>query len=448
MVNSMTLKNLLFILSTTLCSININANVYQIGSNKSYLTPNELYAANVLQNGDTIEIDAENFTGQDALAVWFANDLLIRGIGGKPHLIANGQYIFGKGIWVLAGDNITVENIEFSGAAVPDKNGAGIRLDGKGMTIKYCYFHNNENGILTTNNTSGDILIEHSEFGYNGFGDGYSHNIYVNSASTFTFRYNYSHHANVGHTLKSRAAENYIYYNRFTDEATGIASRLIDIANGGFTVIMGNLLMQGINATNNNLIGYGLEGLSNSNSQLHAINNTMVNKRVNSCIYFWIQNGTPIATVRNNIFAGTGTLIQGSVTANSNNYVSVNIENVAFVDEANYDYKLTANSPAIDFGSAVAAANETALTPNKAYLHPNSFTNRVVSNGTIDAGAYEFGNNVIPATAANCQMSVQIGDICVKNSDYGLIMTAPNGNCFRLKISNTGALTTELVDCE
>ena len=83
--------------------------------------------------------------------------------GRHPKLDADGQYILGKGIWVLAGNNITVESIEFFGATVPDHNGAGIRLDGVGMNVQRCFFHDNENGILTSNPYAGEIIIEHSE---------------------------------------------------------------------------------------------------------------------------------------------------------------------------------------------------------------------------------------------------------------------------------------------
>ena len=69
------------------------------------------------------------------------------------------------------------------------------------------------------------------------------------------------------------------------DEQNGESSRLIDLPNGGFSIVMGNLLMQGNNAQNNNLVGYGLEGLSNTLSEFYFINNTLVNKR-NSLVYF------------------------------------------------------------------------------------------------------------------------------------------------------------------
>jgi len=369
------------------------ATTYHIGSTRTYVSPRALYNANIVQNGDIIEIDAETYTGNAALAVWNKDNLIIRGIGGKPHLVANGQYIFGKGIWVLSGDNITVENIEFSGAAVPDHNGAGIRLDGNGLTVRNCYFHDNENGILTNNSNVGDILIEHSEFNHNGFGSGFTHNLYIGHVNKLTFRYNYSHHANIGHNLKSRANENYIMYNRIMDEQTGRSSRLIDLPNGGFSIVMGNLLMQGPNAENNNLVGYGLEGLSNTNNELYVINNTLVNKR-GTCNFVQIQNGTTIANITNNIFTGIGNLINGTTTTMLNNIVDTTISNIDFVDEANYDYHLNANSPAINVGTAVSSVNGNSLTPDMHYIHPTTFVARP-SGTTIDVGAYEYDTTAL-----------------------------------------------------
>jgi len=222
---------------------------------------------------------------------------------------------------------------------------------------------------------------------------------------------------------------------------------LIDLSNGGLSIIMGNLLMQGELATNNNLIGYGLEGLTNSTAELYVINNTMLNKRAASCIFLWIQSGTSVANVSNNIFAGTGTILNGTTTTYSNNYINTNINTINFVDEPNFDYDLNEFSPAVDFGTTLPSAGGTSLAPDKVYVHPTNFDARVVSNGTIDAGAYEYGSNVIPPAATNCENSIEMGDFCVENSDYGVILTAPNGNCYRLKVNNSGALTTEPVDC-
>ncbi len=384
----------LTILTVLLLGISITqAAVFEIGPDKTYANPNSLYLANVLSIGDTIEIDAHSYSGIEALAVWQADNLLIRGIGGKPKMIADGHSIWGKGIWVLAGNDITVEHIEFSGATVPDHNGAGIRLDGTGMTIRYCYFHNNENGILTSNPEAGNILIEYSEFNNNGYGDGLSHNLYIGKVNKLIFRYNYSHHAKIGHNLKSRANENFILYNRIMDEETGNSSRLIDISNGGFTIVLGNLLMQGPNAENNTLIGYGLEGLTNSAAEFYAINNSMVNKRVASCRFFHLHPEANIAYAANNILAGSGTLVDGNLTVNLNNLIINNIDSVYFSNEQEYDYRLSILSPAINGGIGLADVSGHSITPNEVYLHPQNHEPRILEN-EIDIGAYEFNTNI------------------------------------------------------
>lgn len=383
---------LLIFLAFLLLQSTLSAAIHQVGANKPHTTPNALYLANVVQDGDTIEIDAALYSANAALAVWQKHNLLIRGVGSsRVHLEVDGQYIWGKGIWVLAGNNIRVENIEFSGARVPDKNGAGIRLDGVGMQVRNCYFHHNEMGILTSNPGAGEIRIEHSEFGYNGYGDGYSHNVYVGRVAKLIFQYNYTHHSKIGHTLKSRANENIVLYNRLMDELDGESSRLIDLPNGGLAIVMGNLLMQGPLAENNNMLGYGKEGLSNAGPhEIYVVNNTFVNKRA-TCLFIDLNAGTALARAANNIFTGGGTVVAGAPMMSVNNLLVPAIADVLFADEAQYDYRLLAGSPAIDFGFAQGPAQGYALTPEAMYQHPLQFIQRSIINGAIDAGAYEFG---------------------------------------------------------
>jgi len=382
------MKNYIYTLLICLTTSIAYSATYKVGSSRTYTSPNALYVADILQDGDIIEIDAEEYKGTEALAVWMQNNLTIRGMGGMPHLIAEEQYIWGKGIWVLAGDNITVENIEFSGATVPDQNGAGIRLDGIGMTVRECYFHDNEDGILTTNTFDGNILIEYCEFDNNGFGDGQSHNIYIGHCNELIFRYNYSHHAFIGHNLKSRAQDNIILYNRIMDEESGESSRLIDLSVGGFTIIMGNLLMQGNNAPNKNLVGYGLEGLTNENNEFYFINNTCVNKRQASGQFLDLAAGAATVKVANNIFAGIGEVINVADAEMSNNINNTSIGDLLFIDEAQYNYSLATNSPAIDMGIDVGEVNGYSLRPENVYEHPTNFTQRII-DGPIDVGAYE-----------------------------------------------------------
>ena len=202
----------------------------QVGPGQQFNRPSDV--AKLVADGTIVEIAAGVY--QDDVAVWRANDLILRGVGGKAHLQmiqriglqSGNDQKNGKAIWVIAGNNVTVENMEFSGAKVSDRNGAGIRAEGADLTVRHCYFHNNENGIL---GGKGNVVIEHSEFAYNGHGDGRSHNVYIsNPVDELIFRFNYSHHADIGHNLKTRAAVNYILYNRLIDEAEGRSSYALE----------------------------------------------------------------------------------------------------------------------------------------------------------------------------------------------------------------------------
>jgi hypothetical protein len=46
----------------------------------------------------------------------------IRAVGGRARLRADGAHAEGKAIWVIKGNDTTIEGVEFSGAEVPDQN--------------------------------------------------------------------------------------------------------------------------------------------------------------------------------------------------------------------------------------------------------------------------------------------------------------------------------------
>ncbi|HVJ14121.1 MAG TPA: right-handed parallel beta-helix repeat-containing protein, partial [Polyangiaceae bacterium] len=217
------------------------ADTLTVGPAGDHATPCAAFAA--AADGDLIEIAAGDYEG-DVCAVT-PSGLTIRGVGGLAHVDAAGNDAQGKAIWVVQGDDTTIENVEFSGASVPDQNGAGIRQEGTNLTVRGCYFHDNENGILAGDDAASEILIEYSHFEHNGFGDGQSHNLYINHVARLIFQYNWSHRAVIGHLLKSRAAETHVLYNRLTGESDGTESYEIDLPNGGKTYVIGNLIEQG-----------------------------------------------------------------------------------------------------------------------------------------------------------------------------------------------------------
>ena len=371
----------------TFCTAGIGgAATLQVGPGQAYAKPCEAIAAAAA--GDTILIDAAGSYAGD-VCQWSTNGLTLRGVNGRPHIDANGKNSAGKGIWVIDGDNTTVENIELSGAKVPDGNGAGIRFESNNLIVRSCYIHDNQDGLLTNNPGGGDILIEYSEFAYNGTGNGYTHNIYVGQQGTFTMRFSYSHHANVGELVKTRAAENHILYNRLTTES-GTASYEIDIPVGGLSYVIGNLVEQGPNGQNSNVVDYMGEGIvaHNPDHRLFVSNNTFVNdKTYGNFILVYSGNTTPVV-LQNNIFRGPGTVTNQASAILTNNLVNVD---PLFVNAAAYDYHLQSGSPAINAGVAPGLGAGQSLSADYEYVHPTSGETRTAV-GTVDIGAYEYGN--------------------------------------------------------
>jgi hypothetical protein len=290
----------------------------------------------------------------------------------------------GKAIWVIQGKNTTVENIEFANAHVADQNGAGIRQEGDGLIVRHCFFHDNENGILGGGGTASTVVIEYSEFANNGFGDGQSHNMYISNIGSFTLRYSHSHHARIGHLVKSRARLNYILYNSLMDESTGTSSYQIDLPNGGTSYVIGNAIQQGPNQDNPTLISFGAEGLTNSGVDLYVVNNTLVNDHSSGTFV----RGTTGTTTRmtNNILVGPGTVLSGAGDTTGN----LVTQNPGFVNRSGYDYHLTSGSPAVNIGKAPGSANGFALSPDFQYQGNASAIARPVV-GNLDMGAFEYG---------------------------------------------------------
>ncbi len=360
-----------------------------VGPGRQFRLPCDAFrAANA---GDAIEIDSGGVYDGDVCEIAKAS-LTIRGTGaGRPHIRAAGKDFEGKGIWVVRGgaQNVTVENIEFSGARVTDHNGAGIRVDpGAGITIRNCHFHDNENGVLVGDALAFDVLVEYSIFENNGFGDGLSHNIYVNHVRRFTFRGNYSARARMGQLVKSRALETYLLSNRLSQE-NGNGSWEADISEGGIAYVIGNIIQQTGASTNGNMLGYAAEGAAAGRThQLYVVNNTFVNQSNCCAMVFVGSSATTPVVIRNNIFYGGGTVTTQAAAQQANNFLG----DPLFTDVTGLDFTLRANSRAIDFGADAGQGLGFALRPELQYRHTACAESRTTTGVSIDAGAYEFGS--------------------------------------------------------
>jgi len=369
-----------------------SAATLSVGPGKTYAKPCAAIA--VAKDGDVIEITGNTTYSGDVCYI-LRNNLTIRGVNGRPKIDAAGKNAGGKGIWVVDGNNLTVDNVEMYGAKVPDANGAAFRLEAAGFTLRNSFLHDNQNGILANANANSDVVIENTEFGHNGAGDGQSHNLYIGHVKSLTFRYNFSHDANVGHNLKSRADTNLIAYNRFSSlnpgetgsTAAGKPSYEIDLPNAGTSYIIGNIIQQPASSSNSAMLAYGEEGAVNAGSDLYVINNTFLNDMGSGGTFMFVSGKVPTpAVAQNNIYAGVGTFSTQASTIDKTNYRSAS---PSFVNRAAYDLHPVGSALVIDAGSDPGvSAKGVSLKAVAQYKAVAAGEARPVV-GQFDIGAYE-----------------------------------------------------------
>jgi hypothetical protein len=284
--------------------------IIQVGGNSQIRTIAE--AAALAEDGDTVVIAPGEYYGD--VASWRQDRLTIRaGAGGRVKLIAAGSHAAGKGIWVIGGGRVTVEDIDFVGARVPDRNGAGIRFEKGHLVVKRCSFKDGENGILTAGDPTATLEIENSEFGNNGDGSGSTHNLYVGDIGMLKVTGSYFHHARQGHLLKSRARENLIFYNRLTDEVGGQASYELEFPNGGMAYVVGNIIEQSATTDNSTVISFGAEGYRSPLNALYLASTTIVDDRPQGGIMLKVADGDRQVHAVNNLLVGQGRIDGGQV---------------------------------------------------------------------------------------------------------------------------------------
>jgi hypothetical protein len=374
-------------------------------------------AAASAQTGDTVQVQAGTYTSFDVK--WYANNLTIQAVGGPVILDDSGYAISNqKGIFEIVGDNAFVQGITFENAHDLGDNGhnyAGIRDEGSGLTLDACTFLNNDDGLLVTPLGSGvsNVLVEYSIFSNNGYGDGYSHNLYVNHVNSFTLEYGSTTDSNYGHDVKSRALNTYLLYNFIGDSGAGTNDQaaLVDLPDGGNSYLIGNVIHKGSSAANGTMIDSNVEGYADSTQEnptqlLEAVNNTVVNDRSSgSDVLVFGSQTTPVNLI-NNLFAGQGeggTVLysgqNGAPATPATNESNLAAVNPGFVDAASLNYQLTSGSAAIDAGVNPGSLNGFSLAPTSEYVAVANTEPRPVV-GPLDIGAYEFVPGNLPPTVA------------------------------------------------
>jgi len=329
-------------------------------------------AARLARSGDVVEIDPGTY--ENPVASWKQDDLTIRGVGAvRPRLVASdGVSAEGKAIWVIKGSRVAIENLEFSGATVGDRNGAGIRHEGGTLTVRNCRFHHNQTGLLTWNNGESELVVESSEFDHNAITpenrSDISHQIYVGSIARFTLRSSYFHHGAVGHLVKTRAAENRIEFNRITDETGGRSSYEVEFPNGGVAYVVGNVIEQSATTENPVIVSFGAEGYRGTDNRLYLVNNTLVDHLGRRGRFLRVRAGGVVEAIDNLIIGGAGAL----ENAGPGRYVGNHrVKSTDLADVRSYDYRLRQRSKlvrkAVDPDVVTGVPG---LRPTREYRHP------------------------------------------------------------------------------
>ena len=344
-------------------------------------------ASKVARDGDVVEIRSGEYRGQTA--VWTQNNLVIRGSGKRPVLIADGKSAEGKGLWVVRGGAVRIENLEFRGVRVRDGNGAGIRFERGHLVIHRCAFIDNEIGILTANSPELSLEISDSEFA-----DAPRHEVdlhhllYVGAIGKFVLSGSRFSNGYRGHLVKSRARENHVLYNLLADGPGGRASFELEFPNGGIAYVIGNAIQQSASSDNSVLVSYGAEGPRWPDNALYFVHNTLINDRHNGAfLKIWTEKfpGDIESWVVNNLTVGNGDLFPPSQGRFEGNLSAPQRE---LIEYAGQPLRLKATSPLRGQVRVPGKARDIELLPSAEFSLPSG--QRPVSPGSsLAPGAFQ-----------------------------------------------------------
>ncbi len=184
----------------------------------------------------------------------------------------DGTVCEGKAALVLRGRAAKVEGLVFANMRVPEKNGAGIRLEAGTLAVVQSWFRDSEQGILTANDPSGSLLVDRSTFTRLGTCEGWggcAHSLYVGDFGSLTVTRSRFEAGRGGHYVKSRAARTSVIGSSFDDSGGKATNYMIDLSGGATGRIANNLFVQGRDKENYSaFIAIAAEGRAYSSAGL------------------------------------------------------------------------------------------------------------------------------------------------------------------------------------
>lgn len=271
---------------------------------------------------DTIIVYPGTYRG----AVLYDSNLTVRTPVGSPRgsAIVTGTAVLDKGLFVTKGSNIVIDGFRFTGAKSTSRNGAGIRVESKNLTVRNSEFISNQNGMLITPGSTlrGTVTITNSLFRSNGYGDGQTHGVYANTLDRLTIENSRFENTKVGHHIKSRAYSTTVRGSTILDGTiTNAASYQIEVPEGGTVTIENNTLVKGKYSSNGCCsIALGFEQYKggsyiNPAGPMVIRNNKFTNQRTTKTLFVSNRTKSP-ATLSGNTLTGLVTPLSGNGSVN------------------------------------------------------------------------------------------------------------------------------------
>jgi len=217
------------------CAGRLEARELAVGPGKPYAVPSE--AAAVARDGDTVTIAPGTYYD---CALWHASGLTIVGTG--PDVGITDSACAGKAAFVIEGDNVVVRGLSFGRIRVMDGNGAGIRAEGRDLTVRDTRFVNNEIGILA-GGQGGTLLIADCVFSANGVSaEGQpTHAVLAGALDLLRIERSSFQEARGGDHIVSAALRTELVDDRLSDEGGHMSGPLVAVTGG--SVLVGHTMV-------------------------------------------------------------------------------------------------------------------------------------------------------------------------------------------------------------
>ena len=221
------------------CAAPAAAATLEVGPGRAFDRPSA--AARAAQDGDTIAIDPGDYYD---CAVWTRSRLTITGTG--PDVLITDTVCQGKALFVIRGDDVTVRNLGFARARVADRNGAGIRAEGRNLTVESSRFLNNETGLLDGGLPGSTLRIIDCTFTGNGVRDVTAPSPALSVGAVATLQVARSRFADSrgGAHILSAAGRTELLGNRIEDGEAGVRDAPV-VLYGGDLLMEDNTLRRG-----------------------------------------------------------------------------------------------------------------------------------------------------------------------------------------------------------